>query len=98
MHKYSTSEKVIGFDWNHYYKLKLIDQINTYIKNTATSLGYTVVDVADAFEAYTGTEPLVGFNMAATTATYDPHPTDAGHRMIYDLLVAASTTVKRPRK
>lgn len=75
-----------------------IDQINTTIKNTATSLGYTVVNVADAFEAYTGTEPLVGFNMAATPATYDPHPTDAGHRMIYDLLVAASTTVKRPRK
>jgi lysophospholipase L1-like esterase len=75
-----------------------IDQINTYIKNTATSLGYTVVNVADAFEAYTGTEPLVGFNMAATPATYDPHPTDAGHHLIYELLVAASTTVKRPRK
>jgi hypothetical protein len=63
-------------------------------KSSATSLGYTVVNVADAFNAYTGTEPLVGFNMAATPATYDPHPTDAGHRMIYDLLVAASTTVR----
>ena len=75
-----------------------IDQINATIKAGATSLGYTVINVADAFETYTGTEPLVGFNMAATPATYDPHPTDAGHKMIYDLLVAASTTVKRPRK
>lgn len=76
-----------------------IEQINSFIKSSATSLGYTVVNVADAFASYTGTEPLVGFNMAATPATYDPHPTDAGHKLIYDLLVAASTTVtKKPRR
>jgi len=27
--------------------------------------------------------------MAAVPATYDPHPMDAGHQLIYDLLVAA---------
>lgn len=75
-----------------------IDQINAAIKNNASGLGYTVVDVATAFENYTGTIPLVGFNMAATPATYDPHPTDAGHKMIYDLLVSASTTVRKGRK
>jgi lysophospholipase L1-like esterase len=89
---------VYGNDTLRDFMGSYIDQINTYIKNSATSLGYTVVNVADAFNAYTGTEPLVGFNMAATPATYDPHPTDAGHRMIYDLLVAASTTVKKPRR
>ena len=75
-----------------------IDQINTIIKNNATALGYTVVDVAAAFEAYTGTVPLVGFNMAASPATYDPHPTDAGHKMIYDLLVLKSTAPTKGRK
>ena len=75
-----------------------IDQINATLKNNASSLGYTVVDVAAAFEAYTGTVPLVGFNMAAAPATYDPHPTDAGHKMIADLLIAASTTVRKGRK
>jgi hypothetical protein len=75
-----------------------IDQINATLKNNASSLGYTVVDVAAAFEAYTGTVPLVGFNMAAAPATYDPHPTDAGHKIITDLLIAASTTVRKGRK
>jgi lysophospholipase L1-like esterase len=75
-----------------------IDQINATLKANASGLGYTVVDVAAAFEAYTGSVPLVGFNMAATPATYDPHPTDAGHKMIADLLIAASTTIRKGRK
>lgn len=90
---------VYGNDTLRNFMGDYITLINTFIKNSATNLGYTVVNVADAFASYAGTEPLVGFNMAATPATYDPHPTDAGHKLIYELLVAASTTVtKKPRR
>lgn len=68
-----------------------IVQMNYELKARTTTYGYTLVDVYTAFNAYTGTAPLVGFNMAATTATFDPHPTDAGHQVIYNLLVSAST-------
>lgn len=75
-----------------------IVQINNELKARASSYGYTVVDVYAKFNAYTGTLPLVGFNMAATPPTYDPHPTDAGHRLIYELLVAAYTQPTKGRK
>ena len=68
-----------------------IVQMNYELKARTTTYGYTLVDVYTAFNAYTGTLPLVGFNMAATPATFDPHPTDAGHQVIYNLLVSAST-------
>lgn len=63
-----------------------IDQINAEIKAKASTYGYTSVDVYTAFENNTGTLPLVGFNMAALPPTYDPHPTDAGHELIFQLL------------
>jgi lysophospholipase L1-like esterase len=68
---------------------KYIVQINSELKLRATAYGYTVIDVYAKYKAYTGTIPLVGFNMAAKPATYDPHPTDAGHKAIYDLLIIA---------
>lgn len=70
-----------------------IVQINNELKARASTLGYTLVDVYAKFNAYTGSEPLVGFNMAAVPATYDPHPTTAGHRLIYELLVSAYTYI-----
>ncbi len=70
-----------------------IDQINAEIKAKASTYGYTSVDVYTAFENYTGTLPLVGFNMAALPPTYDPHPLDAGHELIFQLL---KTTYELP--
>jgi len=72
-----------------------ITQINTAIKNYASSQGYTVVDIYARFSSYTGTEPLVGFNLSSSPATFDPHPTDAGHEVIYNALVAASGRIKK---
>ena len=63
-----------------------IDQINAEIKAKASTYGYTSVDVYTAFENYVGVDPLVGFNMAALPPTYDPHPLDAGHELIFQLL------------
>jgi len=63
-----------------------IDQINAEIKGKASTYGYASVDVYTAFENYSGTLPLVGFNMATSPATYDPHPLDAGHELIFQLL------------
>jgi len=89
---------VYGNDTLRNFMDEYIDQVNATIRNNATALGYVVVDVAASFEAYTGTVPLVGFNMASDPATYDPHPTDAGHKMIYDLLVLKSTAPVKGRK
>lgn len=75
-----------------------IVQINNELKARASAYGFTVVDVYTAFNAYTGTSSLVGFDMSANSATYDPHPTDAGHQLIYDLLVAAYTQPTKGRK
>lgn len=75
-----------------------IVQINNELKARASTYGYTVVDVYAAYASYTGAVPLVGFNMTAVPPTYDPHPTDAGHQMIYDLLVNASTVPVKPGK
>ncbi|MGB7594024.1 MAG: SGNH/GDSL hydrolase family protein [Erysipelotrichaceae bacterium] len=75
-----------------------IVQINNELKARASAYGYTVVDVYTAFNANTGSQPLVGFDMSANPATYDPHPTDAGHKLIYDLLVAAYAQPVKGRK
>jgi len=75
-----------------------IVQINNELKARASTYGFTLVDVYTAFNAYTGTQPLVGFNMAGNPATYDPHPTDAGHQLIYNLLVTAYTQTAKGRK
>ncbi len=72
-----------------------IAQINTTIKNYASAGGYTVVDIYTKFNSYTGTTPLVGFNLSGNPATFDPHPTDAGHEVIYNALVAAGGKTRR---
>ncbi|WP_205216245.1 SGNH/GDSL hydrolase family protein, partial [Acetobacterium bakii] len=45
------------------------------------SAGYQVADVYTAFKTYEGTDPLVNFNWYA--GSLDPHPTTAGHALIY---------------
>ncbi len=89
---------VYGNSQLHNFIDSYIVQINNELKARASTYGYTVVDVYAAYASYTGTVPLVGFNMTAVPPTYDPHPTDAGHQMIYDLLVNASTVPVKPGK
>lgn len=89
---------VYGNSQLHNFIDSYIVQINNELKARASTYGYTVVDVYAAYASYTGTVPLVGFNMTAVPPTYDPHPTDAGHQMIYDLLVNASTVPIKPGK
>lgn len=89
---------VYGNSQLHNFIDSYIVQINNELKARASTYGYTVVDVYAAYASYTGTVPLVGFNMTAVPPTYDPHPTDAGHQMIFDLLVNASTVPVKPGK
>ncbi|OGS53533.1 MAG: hypothetical protein A2Y20_01630 [Firmicutes bacterium GWF2_51_9] len=89
---------VYGNSALHDFIDKYIVQINNELKAKASTYGYTVVDVYAAYASYTGTVPLVGFNMTAVPPTYDPHPTDAGHQVIYELLVSASTVPVKPGK
>lgn len=56
-----------------------IQTINTAIKTPGA--GYRVADVYTAFATYQGSEPLVNFNWY--TGNLDPHPTTAGHELIY---------------
>lgn len=56
-----------------------IQTINTAIKTPDS--GYMVADVYTAFATYQGIEPLVNFNWY--TGNLDPHPTTAGHELIY---------------
>ena len=53
--------------------------INSAIKTPGA--GYLVADVYTAFNDYQGSEPLVNFNWY--TGNLDPHPTTAGHELIY---------------
>lgn len=53
--------------------------INSAIKTPGA--GYFVADVYTAFNDYQGSEPLVNFNWY--TGNLDPHPTTAGHELIY---------------
>lgn len=89
---------VYGNSQLHNFIDTYIVQINNELKARASTYGYTVVDVYAKYASYTGTEPLVGFNMTAVPPTYDPHPTDAGHQVIYELLVNASTVPVKPGK
>ncbi|MBI4856675.1 MAG: hypothetical protein HY818_08045 [Acetobacterium woodii] len=56
-----------------------IQTINTAIKTPGT--GYKVADVYTAFASYQGSDPLVNFNWYI--GNLDPHPTTAGHELIY---------------
>ncbi|MEO1816224.1 MAG: GDSL-type esterase/lipase family protein [Acetobacterium sp.] len=56
-----------------------IQTINTAIM--VPDSGYMVADVYTAFKNYQGTEPVVNFNWY--TGSLDPHPTTAGHELIY---------------
>jgi uncharacterized protein YjdB len=56
-----------------------IQAINTAIM--VPDSGYMVADVYTAFKNYQGTEPVVNFNWY--TGNLDPHPTTAGHELIY---------------
>lgn len=56
-----------------------IQTINAAIKTPGT--GYKVADVYTAFASYQGSEPLVNFNWYI--GNLDPHPTTAGHELIY---------------
>lgn len=56
-----------------------IQTINTAIM--VPDSGYMVADVYTAFKNYQGTEPVVNFNWY--TGNLDPHPTTAGHELIY---------------
>lgn len=62
-----------------------IQQINFSIK--APSVVYNVVDVYGEFSNYEGNKTLVDFNLA--TVSLDPHPTDAGHKVIFEAHVKA---------
>lgn len=53
--------------------------VNTAIKTPGA--GYKVADVYTAFATYQGSEPLVNFNWYI--GNLDPHPTTAGHELIY---------------
>lgn len=53
--------------------------INSAIKTPDS--GYMVADVYTAYATYQGSEPLVNFNWY--TGNLDPHPTTAGHELIY---------------
>lgn len=57
----------------------VIHQINAVIM--APNTGYKVADVYSAFSSYEGIDPLVNFNWY--TGNLDPHPTTAGHLVIY---------------
>ena len=56
-----------------------IQTVNTAIMMPGA--GYKVADVYTAFANYQGSEPLVNFNWY--TGNLDPHPTTAGHQLIY---------------
>lgn len=56
-----------------------IQTVNTAIMMPGA--GYKVADVYTAFASYQGSEPLVNFNWY--TGNLDPHPTTAGHQLIY---------------
>jgi len=56
-----------------------IQTINTAIKTPGA--GYKVADVYAAFATYQGSEPLVNFNWYI--GNLDPHPTTAGHELIF---------------
>lgn len=56
-----------------------IQTINTAINTPGA--GYQVADVYTAFATYQGSETLVNFNWY--TGNLDPHPTTAGHQLIY---------------
>ena len=86
---------VYGNDTLRDFMDEYISQINQIIKNYASSQGYLVVDIYAKFDSYTGIEPIVGFNLAGSPATFDPHPTDLGHEIIYNALVAASSRVRK---
>ena len=62
-----------------------IQTINTAIKTPGA--GYKVADVYTAFANYQGSEPLVNFNWY--TGNLDPHPTTAGHDVIYQCHLSA---------
>lgn len=59
----------------------LIIAINQTINGYKQRYDYNVVDVYGEFSNYTGNETLVDFNVA--TGSLDPHPTDAGHELIF---------------
>ncbi|MBU4438931.1 MAG: GDSL-type esterase/lipase family protein [Acetobacterium sp.] len=56
-----------------------IQTVNAAIKTPGA--GYKVADVYTAFATYQGSEPLVNFNWYI--GNLDPHPTTAGHELIY---------------
>lgn len=56
-----------------------IQTINSAIKTPEA--GYQVADVYTAFNDYQGSQPLVNFNWY--TGNLNPHPTTAGHALIY---------------
>ncbi len=53
--------------------------------------GYNVADVYTAFNSYQGTDPLVNFSLL--TGNLDPHPTTAGHALIYQTHLNAAPII-----
>lgn len=86
---------VYGNDTLRDFMDEYIVQINQIIKGYASSQGYLAIDIYAKFDSYTGIEPIVGFDLAGSPATFDPHPTDLGHEIIYNALVAASGKVRK---
>jgi hypothetical protein len=70
---------------------KFISSINDVIASQSQTSVFTLVDVNNAFS---GNSEAVKFSL--TTAQIDPHPTNAGHDIIYKQLVAVEKPLNPP--
>jgi len=70
------------------------EMLNTMIKLTAESAGYTVADVKAACDAYTGADSL--YNASAAALEVDFHPSAAGHAVIAETFAEAIAALPAP--
>ncbi len=69
--------------------------INTTIK-TLSPNNYTVLDVHELFQNYKGAYDLLTFSL--NKGNFDPHPTDAGHRIIFESILVHVTSISIDKK
>ena len=64
--------------------------INTTIKALSPN-NYNVLDVHELFKNYKGAYEVLTFNL--NKGDFDPHPTDAGHRIIFESILIPVTSI-----
>lgn len=68
---------------------RIVQLMNGVIGVSASSGEYKVVDVYSAFKEYKEKDPLVNFSLSSGNA--DPHPTNKGHEVIFQVYTTVAT-------